>query len=125
MDALAKPDTASLLAGLRQYAPDAELRFESLAAAFGRGLPWYARSWCAVLLGRTATDPARAVEVLTRGLDDPEFRVRVSALGALARAGGPLALPLLWRVAADRAERGTVRNAAVKALGKVGGVGRG
>ncbi len=43
MDALAKPDTASLLAGLRQYAPDAELRFESLAAAFGRGLPWYAR----------------------------------------------------------------------------------
>jgi HEAT repeat protein len=65
------------------------------------------------------------VEVLTRGLDDPEFRVRVSALGALARAGGPLALPLLWRVAADRAERGTVRNAAVKALGKVGGVGRG
>src|SRR5262249_61937561 len=43
----------------------------------------------------------------------------------LARAGGPLALPLLRTVAADPAERGLVRNAAVKAVGKGIGSGRG
>jgi HEAT repeat protein len=120
-----KPDTELLLRGLRQYAPDAELRFESLAAAFGRGLSWYARLWCAVLLGRTAADPPRAIEVLASGLADPEFRVRVAVLGALARAGGSLALPLLRQVAADQGERGLVHNAAIKALGKVGGASRG
>src|SRR5206468_4217174 len=83
-DALAKSDTESLLRGLREYAPDAELRFESLAVVFARELPWYARLWCVVLLGRTAADPARAVEVLGRGLLDAEFRVRAAVLGALA-----------------------------------------
>lgn len=124
MGALTKPDTQTLLAGLRQYAPVVELRFESLAAAFVGGLPWYARVWCAVLLGRTAADPVGAVEVLGGGLSDPEPHVRAAVVGALGRAGGPLALPLLRRVAADRAERGRVRNAAVRALGKVVGASR-
>src|SRR5947207_888856 len=117
MSLLDKPDTEQLLLGVREYAPDTELRFESLATTFRRGLPWYARLWCAVLLGRTATDATRAVEVLAEGLSDPEFRVRVAVVGALARAGGSVALPLLQRVASDPTERGLVRNAAVKALG--------
>jgi len=122
-DVLAKLDTESLLRGLRDYAPDAELLFDSLTAVFSRELPWYARLWCAVLLGRTATDPANAVEVLGRGLSDPESHVRVAVLGALARAGGPLALPLLREVANNRGQRGLVRNAAIKAIGKVNGGG--
>lgn len=119
-DVLARQDTRSMLRALREHAPDAELRFESLAAVFEQDLPWYARLWCAVLLGRTGTDPARAVAVLSRGLADPEFRVRVAVLGALARAGGTLAVPLIRQVADNPMERGLVHNAAVKAFGKVG-----
>jgi HEAT repeat protein len=119
-DVLERPDTGLLLRALRNYAPEAELRFESLAGVFRCGLPWYARLWCAVLLGRTAQDPARAVDVLRGGLSDPESRVRLAVIGALARAGGSLALPLLRQVASDRTESGLIHNAAVRALGKAG-----
>jgi HEAT repeat protein len=122
-DVLDRPDTAELLSGLRNYATDAELRFDSLAIVFDRDLPWYAKLWCAVLIGKVATEPERAVEVLRRGMSHSESHVRVAVIGALGRVGGAHALELLKRTANDRNERGRVRNAAVKALGRIIGAG--
>jgi len=112
-----RSDTQALLHGLRQYAPDATLAFDSLSKVFARQLPWYARMWCAALIGRTATDPVGAVAFLGGSLTDPEFRIRAAAIGALARVGGDGALTLLRGVAQDRHERGNLRRAAARGLG--------
>src|SRR5262249_1774156 len=121
---LDRPDTPQLLSALQYYAPDAELRFDSLASVFDRDLPWWVKLWCAGLIGRTASDPERAVEVLRPAISHPEPHLRAAVMGALARAGGAHAAELLKRIASDNAERGKVRNAAVKGLARIVGSGR-
>lgn len=116
---LERIDTPSMLKAVQDYVPETRLTFSSLAGAIARDIPWYAKGWCAVLLGRTAGERDDLLAILRSALSHPESYVRECAIGALAQSATTRALPDLVAIAEDKGQKCKVRNAAMKAVRKL------
>ena len=118
-EVLERTDTPEMLKAVQDYVSEAKLTFSSLADAIARDIPWYAKGWCAVLLGRTAGERDDLLAILGSALSHAEPYVRECAIGALAQSSSTRALPQLVAIAEDQGQKGKVRNAAMKAVRKL------